>query len=106
VPAAGEFDETAGGRGRRRGHRARQDPLRADVRGPARRLRQVLRPRPGDGTARGAGPRGRRHRGAVHRRARHAAHDADVPHRRHGVTRLRTVHDSRRGTTARSGTTA
>ena len=27
---------------------------------------------------------GRRHRGAVDRRARHAAHDAYVPHRRHG----------------------
>ena len=92
VPAAGEFDEAAGGRGGGRGHRARQDPVRADVRRAARRLRQVLRPRPGHRTAGGTGPGGRRHRGAVDRRARHAAHDAHVPHRRHGVARLRTVH--------------
>ena len=32
VPAAGEIDEDAGGRGRGRGHRAREDPLGADVR--------------------------------------------------------------------------
>ena len=30
------------------------------------------------------GRSGRRHRGAVHRRARHAAHHAYLPHRRHG----------------------
>ena len=34
-------------------------------------------------TAGVARPGGRRHRGAVHRRARHAADDADVPYRRH-----------------------
>ena len=50
-------------------------------------LRQVLRPRPGDRSAGRDGPGGRRHRGAVDRRARHAADDADVPHRRHGVAR-------------------
>ena len=91
VPAAGEFDEAAGRRGRGRGHRARQDPLGADVRGAPRRVREVLRPRPGDRTARRARPGGRRHRRAVDRRARHAADDADVPHRRHGVARLRAV---------------
>ena len=32
MPAAGEIDEAAGGRGRGRGHRARQDSLGADVR--------------------------------------------------------------------------
>ena len=34
---------------------------------------------------------GRRHRRAVDRRAGHAADDADVPHRRHGVAGLRAV---------------
>ncbi len=47
------------------------------------------------GTAGRARPGGRRHRGAVHRRAGHAADDADVPHRRHGVAGLRAV-DARR----------
>ena len=57
----------------------------------ARRVREVLRPRPRDRQAGRAGPGGRRHRGAVDRRARHAADDAHVPHRRHGVARLRAV---------------
>ena len=74
------------------GHREGEDPLGADLRVPARRLREVLRPRPGDRPARRAGARRRRHRGAVDRRAGHAAHDADVPHRRRGVARLRAVH--------------
>ena len=39
-----------------------------------------------------AGPGGRRHRRAVDRRARHAADDAHVPHRRHGVARVRAEH--------------
>ena len=34
---------------------------------------------------------GRRHRRAVHRRARHAAHHAHVPHRRNGNPRHRTI---------------
>ena len=47
------------------------------------------------GTAGRARPRGRRHRRAVDRRAGHAADDAHVPHRRHGVAGLRAV-DARR----------
>ena len=42
-------------------------------------LRPVPRHRPAHRARRG----GRRHRRPVHRRARHAAHDADLPHRRH-----------------------
>ena len=38
-----------------------------------------------------ARPRGRRRRRAVDRRARHAADDAHVPHRRHGVAHLGAV---------------
>ena len=56
--------------------------LRAQVRGHHRRLPGVLRPLAG---LRPAGPdrrRGRHHRRAVDRRARHAADHADVPHRR------------------------
>ena len=55
-------------------------------------LRALLRPRPRDRPAGRARPGGRRHRRAVDRRARHAADDADVPHRRHGVARLRAEH--------------
>ena len=81
--------DVVGDSGRR--HREGEDPLGADLRVAPRRVREVLRPRPRhrqDGRAR---PGGRRHRGAVDRRARHAADDADVPHRRHGVARLRAV---------------
>ena len=85
--------EGIGHPGRR--HRKGPHPLGADVRQPARRLRQVLRPRPLDRTPGRARPRGRRHRGAVHRRAGHAADDAHVPHRRHGVASVRAV-DARR----------
>ncbi len=49
----------------------------------ARGLRPLLRPRPRDRQARRDGPRGRRHRRAVDRRAGHPAHDAHLPHRRH-----------------------
>jgi DNA-directed RNA polymerase subunit beta' len=37
-------------------------------------------------------PGGRRHRRTVDWRARHAADDAHVPHRRHGITRFRAEH--------------
>ena len=73
------------------GHREGPHPVGADLRGPPRLLREVLRPRPRDRQAGRARPRGRRHRGAVHRRAGHAADDAHVPHRRHGVARQRAV---------------
>ena len=67
-------------RGRR--HRQGEDPLGAHLRDPARDLRALLRPRPGP-RAHGQHRRGgRRHRRPVHRRARHPADDADLPHRR------------------------
>ena len=68
-----------------RRHREGQDPLGADLRVTPRRLQALLRPRPGDRQAGRARPGGRRRRRAVDRRARHAADDAHVPHRRHGV---------------------
>ena len=63
-------------------HRARQRARPARLRCTPWRVPHVLRPRPGHRAPRGARPGGRDHRGAVDRRARHAAHDADVPHRR------------------------
>ena len=69
-------------------------------------LREVLRPRPRDRQAGRARPGGRRHRGAVDRRAGHAADDADVPHRRHGVARVASSRRSTRSTPARSATRA
>ena len=60
---------------------------RADLRHALRHLRQVLRPRPRPRRP-GQRRRGdRRDRGAVDRRAGHAADDAHVPHRRCGVAR-------------------
>ena len=52
----------------------------------------LLRPQPGHRPAGGEGRSGGRHRGAVHRRARHAAHHAYVPHRRNGEPYFRAVH--------------
>ena len=63
-----------------RGHGARA--LGAQVRGPERRLPGLLRPRDGDRRARADRRRGRHRRRPVDRRARHAADDAHVPHRR------------------------
>ena len=85
------MDEETSSRDSGRRHREGEDPVGADLRVAPRRVREVLRPRPRhrqDGRAR---PGGRRHRGAVDRRAGHAADDANVPHRRHGVARLRAV---------------
>ena len=65
----------------RSGARALADHLRDEV----RRVRAVLRPRLGARSSREPRRGRRRHRGAVDRRARHAAHDAYVPHRRRGV---------------------
>ena len=76
-------------------YRARQDPLGADLRIEARRVRGVLRPQPGDRAAGGARRSGRRDRGAVHRRARHAAHHAYVPHRRNRDACQRAIHAGR-----------
>ena len=57
-------------------------PLRAQVRGAHRRVPGVLRPLDGVGQRRADRRRGRHHRRAVDRRARHAADHAYVPHRR------------------------
>ncbi len=56
------------------------DPAVPDV---LRRLPHVLRAQPGGGASRRYRRRGGHHRGAVHRRAGHAADDAYLPHRRH-----------------------
>ena len=77
------------------GHRARQDPLRAHLRIQARRLRRLLRPQPGHRPAGGARRSGRRHRGPVHRRARHPVDHAYLPHRRNGHAHQRAVHPGR-----------
>ena len=74
-----------------RRHREGQDPLGADLRVTPRRLQALLRPRPVDRQAGRARPGGRRRRRAVDRRARHAADDAHVPHRRHGVAHFGSV---------------
>ena len=65
-------------------YRARQDPLGADLRIEARRLPALLRPQPGHRPSGRARRGGRYHLGAVHRRTRHAAHHAYVPHRWRG----------------------
>ena len=92
------------GRGRRDRagrHRRGVDPLGADLRGAGRGLRQVLwarsRPRHGGQYRRG----GRRHRGAIDRRARHPADDAHLPYRRRGAARRRAILD--RGGARRHG---
>ena len=73
-------------------------PLGADLRDHHRRVRQVLRPR---SCPRHAGQHrrgGRRHCRPVDRRAGHAAHDAYVPHRRHGATSSTSRSSSRTST--------
>ena len=67
------------------GHSGGEDPLGADLRGQERRLRHLLRARSRARHARQHGRGGRRHRGAVDRRAGHAAHHAHLPHRRRGA---------------------
>ena len=76
----------------RRRHSGGEDPLGADLRGQERRLRQVLRPRSRARHARQYGRSRRRHRGAVDRRAGHAAHHAHLPHRRRGAARGPVLH--------------
>ena len=87
-------EELAGGHSVGR-YRARQDPLGADLRIEARRLRGLLWPQPRDRPAGRTGRSGRRDRGAVDRRTGYAAHHAYVPHRRHGDASLRTVEAGR-----------
>ena len=78
-------------------HRGRGDPLGADLRGRRRRLRHVLRARPGPRHPRQRRRGGRRHRRPVDRRARHPAHHAYLPHRRCGPARCRAVVDRGHG---------
>jgi DNA-directed RNA polymerase subunit beta' len=67
----------------RSGRRHRGVRIRSVTCSEARHLHPLLRAKPGDGPARRAG-RGRgRHRGAIDRRARNPADDADLPHWRH-----------------------
>ena len=86
-----EITETAGQRHPGGRHRAGEDPLGAHLRDPPRRVRAVLRPQPGHRQAGRDRRGGGRHRRAVDRRARHPAHDADLPLRRHREPRLRAV---------------
>ena len=66
------------------GHRGRAHPLGPDLRLEVRRVRALLRAQPRHLQAHRDRRGGRHHRRAVHRAARHAAHDAHVPHRRGG----------------------
>ena len=67
-------------------HPGSEDPLGADLRSQEWLLRGLLRTRSGARHARQHGRGGRRHRGAVDRRAGHPAHHAHLPHRRRGAT--------------------
>jgi DNA-directed RNA polymerase subunit beta' len=67
-------------------HRPGAGALHDHLRGAPRRLRPVLRPRPGPRASRQPGRAVGRHRRAVHRRAGHPADHADLPHRWRGVT--------------------
>ena len=84
-------DRGASGGGGQGGSREDADPQRADVRRAPRRVRQVLRPQPGDRAPRRPRRGGRRDRRAVDRRARDAADAPDVPHRRCRRTHRRAV---------------
>ena len=86
-------DRGAACRGDQRGRRAGgAHPLGAHLRDHQRRVRQVLRARSRPRHAGQHGRGGRRHRGAVDRRAGHAAHHAHVPHRRRGADQRAVVH--------------
>ena len=92
VKANEEIDEARVKLDRELRHRQGEDPVGAHVPGAARHLRRVLRPR---SRARAQGEHrrgGRRHRRPVDRRAGHAAHDADLPHRRRGLPARGAVH--------------
>ena len=105
IVEAGQLDRR-GDRGAHRGGgqgRAREDPhpLGAHLRRAARRVRQVLRAQPRDRPSGGPRRGGRRHRGAVDRRAGHAAHAAHLPHRRRRRPHRRAVADHGQGRRAR-----
>ena len=65
---------------------------------PERRLRRLLRTRSRARNAGQHGRGGRRHRGAVDRRAGHPAHDAHLPHRRRGAACRSVLHRVRTST--------
>ena len=88
-------------RDRRRRDREGQDPLGADLRGAPRHLPDVLRPQPGHHGHGGHGRGGGHPGGAVHRRAGHAAHAADLPHRRYVLAASRKRRSAGPGRTAR-----
>ena len=76
------IDEAAALQDRRDRHPVGAHPLAAGLRERAWRLRQMLRARPCPRHAGQYRRGGRRHRRPVDRRAGHAAHHADLPHRR------------------------
>ena len=71
-------------------HRRREleDSLGPDLRMRARRMRALLRTQSRHRAVCEARRSGRHYRGAIDRRAGHAADDADIPHRRHGESDL------------------
>ena len=69
-----------------------ENPFGAHLRDQERRLRRLLRARSCPRHAGQHGRGGRRHRGAVDRRAGHPAHHAHVPHRRRGADLRAVVH--------------
>ena len=77
APTSATSDQTADPAGVEQG----PGPQRADLREQGRHLRHVLRPVAGHRQARRRRRGGRHHRRPVDRRARHPAHDADLPHR-------------------------
>ena len=85
-------------------YRTRQDPLGADLRIEARRLRRLLRAQSGDGPAGGTRRSGGCDRGAIDRRTGHAAHDAYLPHRRHGDANFASSRSRTRSRTASPST--
>ena len=72
-------------------------PLTAHVRIPQRGLPRLLRAQPRDQSHGRQGRGGRDHRRPVHRRARHAAYDANLPHRRRRRSRHHRRPAARRG---------
>ena len=91
VPAQ-HADRGRRGRADREGRcRGGEDPLGADLRVARRRVRPLLWPRPRPRHAGEYRRGGGRHRGAVDRRAGHAAHDAHLPYRRRGAAWRRAV---------------
>ena len=74
-----------------RRHRAGENPLSSYLRIQTRRLRDVLRPKPGVGPTGRTRRSHRCHCGAIHRRTRNPAHHAYLPHRWYGIASLRAV---------------